>query len=111
MNRTAWRKSLRCGRLRLASGLGALVGILILAGCGATPWLNQEVAQQLAFAFADPASGYTQESEDYGGYLFDSEAVVKTALAPKIVAKGSSYTLYFSGNYGSFVWDSADQAY
>lgn len=97
--------------VRILTGLSALIGILILAGCGTSVWLNREVAEQVASTFADPVSGYTQETADWGAYLFTSEGVAKAAMEPKIVPEGGSYTLYFSGHFGSFVWDPSDEAY
>jgi hypothetical protein len=91
--------------------LGALTAILALAGCGTGPWSSQEVAEHVASTFADPASGFTQETADFGSYLFGGEGVAKAALEPRIVPKGGSYTLYFSGNFGSFAWDPVDEAY
>lgn len=97
--------------VRILTMLGALVGILVLAACGASPWLSQEVAEQVASTFADPANGFTQEAADVGSYLFAGEGVARTIMEPRIVPKGGSYTLYFSGNFGSFAWDPVDQAY
>lgn len=85
--------------VRTLATLGALAAGLIMAGCGAGPWFGQEVAEQVASTFADPASGFTQETADFGSYLFAGEGVAKAAMEPRIVPKGGSYTLHVSGNF------------